>query len=134
MRAQREREREPAKEMSSIQKMSVIYGNIGYTGKCPLYTETSDITSTRTKVAAISDVLVIPDIGYNDTKIHVPRVAAITGVYCNTCEEISRRNWTGSMLYPSTTGLGSLIHSPENLMTLSTLLFIKYLSLFPCLK
>ena len=70
------------KELSSIRRMSLMYGNIGYTGKFPLYTETSDITSTRTKVAAISDVSVIPDIGYNDTKIHVPRVAVITGVYC----------------------------------------------------
>ena len=68
--------------MSSIWKMSIIYGNIGYAVKFPLYTETSDITSTRTKVAAIFDVLVIPDIGYNDIKIHVPRVAVITGVYC----------------------------------------------------
>ena len=81
--ARTHRKREPAKEMSLIRKMSVIYGNIDYTVKFPLYAETSDTTSTRTKVAAISDVLVIPDIGYN-TKIHVPRVAIIARVYCSS--------------------------------------------------
>ena len=49
--------------------MSVIYGDIGYNGH-------------QDKSAAITDVSVIPDIGYNDTKIHVPRGAVITGVYC----------------------------------------------------
>ena len=65
------------------ERVCVCVSYIGYTGNCPLYTETSDITSTGMKVVAIFDMLVIPDIRYNDTKIHVPRVAAITGVYCS---------------------------------------------------
>ena len=53
-----------ARTLAIRERESVICGNIGYTGKCPLYTETSDIPSTRTQVAAISEVSVTPDTGY----------------------------------------------------------------------